>query len=95
MRQTREEIKDNNQHPHSDWSQARLLSALADSVKFKGERATFAQQGDPTTDELAEGEATLFLSDGSGTGSAGDIVYALNDSGSIVTNVVAAKSNAS
>lgn len=52
------------------------------------------QRGDPSTSELASGEVMTFASDGSGTGSAGDLVYAVNDGGTIKTSVIAQVSNA-
>lgn len=54
----------------------------------------FAQRGDPTTDELEQGEDVVYASDGSGTGAAGDLVYAVNDGGTIKTLVLAQVSNA-
>jgi hypothetical protein len=52
------------------------------------------QRGDPTTSELDDGEVMSYNSDGTGTGSAGDLVYAVNDSGTIKTSVIAQRSNA-
>jgi len=52
------------------------------------------QRGDPTTTELGSGEIMLYNSDGSGTGSAGDLVYAINDGGSIKTQIIVQRSNA-
>ena len=52
------------------------------------------QRGDPPTDGLANGEVLTYNSDGTGTGSAGDLVYAINDGGTNKTQVVAQKSNA-
>ena len=52
------------------------------------------QRGDPGTDELGTGEVMTYNSDGSGTGSAGDLVYAVNDGGSVKTRVIVSKSNA-
>jgi len=54
----------------------------------------WAQRGDPTTAELDAGQNMLYNSDGSGTGAAGDLVFAINDAGTIKTTVVAAVSNA-
>jgi hypothetical protein len=51
-------------------------------------------RGDPTTSELDDGEVMRFVSNGSGTGSAGDLVYARNNSGTIQTQVIVAASNA-
>jgi hypothetical protein len=53
------------------------------------------QRGDPTTSDLDQGEVMVFNSDGSGTGAAGDLVYAVNDGGTIETQVIAAETNAS
>jgi len=52
------------------------------------------QRGDPTTSELSSGENMTYNSDGSGTGSAGDFVYAVNDAGTIKTTIRSQKSNA-
>jgi hypothetical protein len=46
------------------------------------------QRGDPTTADLDQGEVMTFNSDGSGTGAAGDLVYAVNDSGTVETVIV-------
>lgn len=53
------------------------------------------QRGDPTTDELAEEDGMFFVSDGSGTGAAGDFVYAFNDGGSIETAIIQAETGLS
>lgn len=42
-----------------------------------------AERGTPTTDELAEEEYALFLSDGSGDGTAGTAYLVHNDGGTI------------
>lgn len=52
------------------------------------------QRGDPSTSELSDGDVMTFNSDGSGTGSAGDLVYAVNDAGTIKTSIIAQRSNA-
>lgn len=52
------------------------------------------QRGDPTTSELDAGENMTYNSDGTGTGAAGDLVYAVNDAGTVKTTVLAAKANA-
>lgn len=52
------------------------------------------QRGDPSTIELDDGEVMTYNSDGTGSGSAGDLVYAINDSGTIKTSVIAQRSNA-
>lgn len=54
----------------------------------------YQQRGDPTTSELSDGQCMEYCSDGSGTGSAGDLVYAVNDSGTIKTSIIAQRSNA-
>jgi hypothetical protein len=59
-----------------------------------GSGVVHEQRGDPTTSELADGAVMTFNSDGSGTGSAGDLVYAVNDGGTIKTKVVVARSDA-
>lgn len=53
-----------------------------------------SQRGDPTTSELDAGENMVYNSDGSGTGSSGDLVYAVNASGTIKTLILAQVSNA-
>lgn len=52
------------------------------------------QRGDPTTSELDDGENMTYNSDGSGTGAAGDLVYAVNDAGTILTSIIVQRSNA-
>jgi len=52
------------------------------------------QRDDPSTAELPDGAVMTYNSDGSGTGSAGDLVYAVNDGGTIKTQVIAQRSNA-
>jgi hypothetical protein len=52
------------------------------------------QRGDPTTSELDDGEVMTYNSDGTDTGSAGDLLYAVNDSGTIKTTIIAERSNA-
>lgn len=56
--------------------------------------AQMQQRGDPSTGEIPPGECMTYCSDGSGTGSAGDLVYAVNDGGTIKTSIVAQRSNA-
>lgn len=48
------------------------------------------QRGAPTTSELDTGERMVYTSDGSDAHSAGDLVSARNDAGSIVSQVIAA-----
>lgn len=53
------------------------------------------QRAHPDTDELAQGEKMLYLSDGSGSNStAGDLVVARNNSGSIEEAVISLTFNA-
>jgi hypothetical protein len=52
------------------------------------------QRGDPSPSELNDGDVMTYNSDGSGTGSAGDLVYAVNDSGTVKTTIIAQRSNA-
>lgn len=56
--------------------------------------AVYQQRSDPDTSELDDGQVMTFNADGSGTGSAGDLVYAVNDGGTIKTTVIAQASNA-
>ena len=46
------------------------------------------QRGDPSTADLDSGEIMLYNSDGSGTGNAGDLVYAVNEGKNIKTIIV-------
>jgi hypothetical protein len=48
-----------------------------------------AQRAEPTTDELADGEVMMYVSDGSGGGAAGDFVVARNTSGTVNVAVLA------
>jgi hypothetical protein len=47
-----------------------------------------AKRGEPGTSELAQGEAMLFVSDGSGPNTDGDFVIAYNDGGTVKGNVL-------
>jgi len=51
---------------------------------------------DVTTSELQDGRVATYISDGTAdvTGDAGDLIYAVNDGGTIKTSVIAAVSNA-
>ncbi|WP_376695873.1 hypothetical protein [Wenzhouxiangella sp. EGI_FJ10305] len=53
------------------------------------------QRGEPGTGELADGEVMVYNSDGSDDFNAGDLVYAINDGGSILTQTLVEKVNAS
>lgn len=53
------------------------------------------QRGEPTTTELADGDVMTYNSDGSDSHNAGDLVYAINDGGTILTQAIAAKADAS
>lgn len=44
-------------------------------------------RGDPDATELAEGEGMLYISDGTGAGTEGELAYAYNDGSNIVTAV--------
>jgi hypothetical protein len=61
-------------------------------IRF-GDGVALQQRGDPTTSEMKQGDSMTFTSDGSGTGSAGDLVYAVNDGGTIKTSVIASVAN--
>jgi hypothetical protein len=56
--------------------------------------AEFYQRSDPTTAELDSGRSMIFTADGTGTEGSGDLIYAVNDAGTIKTSVIAAVSNA-
>lgn len=43
---------------------------------------------DPTTDELEAETGMVFVSDGSGTGEEGDLVYAVRDGDEVLTMVI-------
>ncbi|ELY69323.1 hypothetical protein C489_05198 [Natrinema versiforme JCM 10478] len=53
----------------------------------------YSQRAQPTTDELNGGDSMIYCSDGSDGHSAGDLVHAFNNSGTIQTNVISAASN--
>jgi hypothetical protein len=55
---------------------------------------SYRQRGEPSTSDLPDGECMVYESDGTGTGAAGDLIYAVNDAGTIKTSILAAKSNA-
>ena len=67
----------------------------SDGLLEAGDGVVHEQRGEPSTDELADGDVMTYNSDGSDGHSAGDLVYAINDGGSILTQVIAEKSNAS
>jgi hypothetical protein len=54
----------------------------------------YNQRGKPTTSEIDNGDAMTYCSDGTDGGSAGDLMYAVNDGGTIKTSVIAQRSNA-
>jgi hypothetical protein len=56
----------------------------------------FRQRTDPSTTELGAGNSMVYTSDGASgtTGAAGDLVYAVNDGGTIKTSVIAEVANA-
>jgi hypothetical protein len=66
----------------------------SEGVFEAGSGVVHEQRGDPGTDELSDGEVMTYNSDGSGTGEAGDLVYAINDGGTIKTTVIVSKSDA-
>jgi len=53
-----------------------------------------SQRSDPTTDELGPDETITYVSDGTTTGNAGDLVRAHNDGSDIRTQIIAALSDA-
>ena len=67
----------------------------SDGLIEAGDGVVHEQRGKPTTDELDDGDVMTYNSDGSDGHSAGDLVYATNDGGSILTQTIAEKSNAS
>lgn len=67
----------------------------SDGLIEAGDGVVHEQRGEPTTDELADGDVMTYNSDGSDGHDAGDLVYAINDGGSILTQVIAAKAGAS
>ncbi|WP_376692713.1 hypothetical protein [Wenzhouxiangella sp. EGI_FJ10409] len=54
----------------------------------------YRQRGQPTASELADGEVMVYSSDGTDGFNAGDLVYAVNDGGSILTQALAQRNNA-
>lgn len=52
------------------------------------------QRGDPEASEISSGDSMIYQSDGSETGSAGDLVRAYNDDGTVKTQIIAPLSNA-
>lgn len=63
-------------------------------IRTQGAGEAMSQRSAPTTSELSSGEVMRYVSDGTDSGSAGDLMYAINDAGTIKTQVIAAKSNA-
>ena len=59
-----------------------------------GRGVVHQQRDEPTTAELSAGEVMTYNSDGSDGNTAGDLVYAFNDAGTIRTQVIAQESNA-
>jgi len=90
--------KEQAQNVHSGRATSSVVQDQIDSVSqlagLTPIQGRFQQQGDPTTDDLDQGEAMVFNSDGSGTGSAGSLIYAVNDGGTIKTSIIAQKTNA-
>lgn len=71
----------------SNWQDAQSwISAIANGDVFQ-------QRGAPTTDELADGERMVYVSDGSDGNATGDLVSARNNGGSIVDQVIGAASS--
>lgn len=68
--------------------------ARTDGTHEVGGGTVHEQRGDPSTSELPTGAVMIYNSDGSGTGTAGDLVYAVNDGGTIKTTILAQKANA-
>jgi hypothetical protein len=71
----------------------RAVDASGGSVRSAG-GVINRQRGDPSTTELQPGENMTYNADGSGTGDPGDLVYAVNDGGTIKTSVLARRSDA-
>lgn len=53
-----------------------------------GAKTLSGPRDDPGTDEIADGEGMLYITDGTTTGTAGDLCYAYNDTDTITTAVV-------
>lgn len=75
-------------------SQENGVTIEASGIATNHNGAKYEQRSDPSTGQLADGECMTYCSDGSGTGAAGDLVYAVNDGGTIKTSVIAQRSNA-
>jgi hypothetical protein len=71
----------------------RAVDATGGSIRAAG-GVVHRQRSEPTATELDAGETMTYNSDGSGTGDAGDLVYAINDGGTIKTQVIASRSDA-
>lgn len=67
----------------------------SDGLIEAGDGVVHEQRGEPTTSELADGDVMTYNSDGSDSHSAGDLVYAINDGGSILTQAIVERSGAS
>jgi len=71
----------------------RAIDATGGGIRSAG-GVVNQQRSEPTTAELAPGENMTYNSDGTGTGAAGDLIYAVNDGGTIKTQVLARRSDA-
>lgn len=89
----RVEVRDGKTEAKGSDTDGHAVDASGGSVRAAG-GVVYQQRGDPTTNELQPGETMLFNSDGSGTGSAGDMVYAINDGGTIKTSLLVGRSEA-
>ena len=67
----------------------------SDGLLEAGDGVVHEQRGEPTPDDLDNGDVMTYNSDGSDGHDAGDLVYAVNDGGSVLTQVIAEKSGAS
>jgi len=74
----------------TDWNE---LAATGDEPTVNG--AVYAQRARPNASQLADGEGMIYNADGSGAHASGDLIYALNDGGTIRTEPIVSFSGAS
>lgn len=66
----------------------------AGSVATEPKGANYEPRKQPTTSDMDAGTCMTYCSDGSDAGSAGDLMYAVNDAGTIKTSIIAQRSDA-
>lgn len=73
--------------PYTDLQAVAALEELGASFDL----LQLVKRGKPTTDELAQGEGQLYVSDGSDSYENGDLIYAYNYNGTIQNDRVTAR----